>query len=275
MNQLEDTHFNLCHLIIQTITTFGENVVDSFADTTDEKTNNNNNSETIDEKTNFRQKICKTTQFIKHLNDGKFIKRTKSADELKQIVNSRFNNDQWNVSMEEMYNNYLNSITNFLQENDENIIDPLIKFGGKQNVFKLQSQVLYKYKNHEGKTGIKTRISIPKNTVIGQYIGAEYKYQEFLRTMNDPINLQNGYAFILNVDCKSDININQKVVIDGDAVSFMKPLVIYIRDCFISQCNIVFIPTWINGWPTIFIVSCKNIRKNEELLGHYFNQTIL
>lgn len=254
---------------MQTIITFGENALDSFAD---EKTNNNNNSHTTDEKTNITEKISQTIQFMKHLNDGKFIKRTKSAHELKQIINSRFNNDQWNISMQERYNNYFDSIANFLQNNDENIIDPLIKFGGKQNVYKLQSEVLYKYKNEDGKNGIKSRTSIAKNTVIGQYVGVEYKYEEFLTIMNDPINLQNGYAFILNVtNCKSDV----KVVIDGDAISFIKPLVIYIRDCLITQCNVEFIPTWINGWPSIFIVCCKNIRENEQLLGHYFNQTIL
>ena len=170
---------------------------------------------------------------------------------------------------------------------------------------KLQTEVLEKYKigNHprvialNGQYGIRARMDIPKHTVVGQYIGIEYLESEFHEAYSRTVQnaIKNIYAFTLSVGDNPTSNKNKsktsnnnypKIVID--ALGFKEEehksnTLIYINDCRSDISseqksnddtkfeNVMFAKVALNGWPSIFVITKREIKKGEELLGFYGN----
>merc|ERR1712228_955470 len=144
-----------------------------------------------------------------------------------------------------------------------------------------------------GRKGLKTDCNIPKNTVLGQYVGITVTKQEYKQIFehSNQYTLRNQFAFDQSVNvplnCNDKDAKRQKIelVIDGfglEEIENESNHICKINDCRLDiiNCknptnddenyhNVDFVQCEVNGWPMIFIVAIKNIKKNQELFGFY------
>ena len=290
------------------------------------------------------------------------IPRSVTLLQLKSYIRSMYDSNAWTVESIHSYsNNKIKCIIDYLCINNcEGSLNPIITINSKQEK---QTANIYKYliknstnKNLEGQYGIKASKYIPKNTVIGQYIGIELTSNQFsyIHDLTESHVASNQYAFeasfgislkkllysksknnfkikntpkrqietevFLSVDEKYDpprkrrkiskikyykeeaedeykaendisdlINKNgqikiDKIIIDGLAarkVNKFNNLIIFINDprnnlskkklnhAEQQKTNIVFHLVLVNGWPSVFAITSKDISKNDELLVDY------
>lgn len=169
---------------------------------------------------------------------------------------------------------------------------------------RLQTECLEKFRitnnvrvpSLNGQFGVRATMNIPKSTVVGQYIGVEYLESEFHAAYAGTTEsaLKNIYAFNLSVG-DNPTNSNKangrnqnvpKIVIDAHGFECDakgdKPMLIFVNDCrsdiSVTKTsedekveNVLFAKVSLNGWPSIFVITKRNILRGEELFGFYGN----
>jgi len=237
-------------------------------------------------------------------------KHTLGVDKLKQSVRAKYDTSKWKIEGDEDLYDYFDSILSFLNENEENVVLPQVLIMDEEVMedddeenysLYLQTDVMEKYMiesydrvpSLNGQFGIRAKMDIPRHTVVGQYIGVEYLEEEFHSAFSGTQEnaLKNIYAFTLSVGdnpttTKKEEKL-QKIVIDAHGFEVDangdKPLLIFINDCRkdISMENktsddqqienVLFAKVSLNGWPSIFVITKREIKKNEQLMGFYGN----
>mmetsp|Transcript_9778 Transcript_9778/g.14898 ORF Transcript_9778/g.14898 Transcript_9778/m.14898 type:complete len:458 (+) Transcript_9778:26-1399(+) len=135
----------------------------------------------------------------------------------------------------------------------------------------------FRVKALEGQQGVRAKQAIPIGTVIGEYTGTVYTEQEFKEVFDETneANIRNVYAFDLMVG-------QDRLVIDGYNDKKHNPL-ICINDCRMNiddelpsnsdeeKWNTEFRTCYIDGFPRVFVVCCKNIQAKQPLSIFYGN----
>jgi len=237
-------------------------------------------------------------------------KRTKGVDALKRSVRARYDTSKWKCEGDEELFPLFDAILSFLNENEEDVVAPFVLIGGEneESAPLPQSSVVEKYTIVEsarcpslkGQFGLRAKCRIPAATVLGQYTGVEYLEEEFHEIYagaNEALARKNIYAFTLSVTNRPSTRAESvggtgaeeahRIVVDALAFdrdeNGNKPLLIYINDCRrdISQTgksgedeqaeNVHFAKVSLNGWPSIFVVTKRDIMAGEQILGFYGN----
>lgn len=151
----------------------------------------------------------------------------------------------------------------------------------------------------DGQFGLRAKVDLAAMTVLGQYVGVEYLEDEFHAVFSGTQEdaMKNIYAFTLSVgDDPTNSKMKKqsagarsgpKIVIDPLGLDAngngLKPMVMMLNDCRtdISKAektkederaeNVLFAKVSLNGWPSIFVITKRDIKAGEELLGFYGN----
>ncbi|ETO09335.1 hypothetical protein RFI_28052 [Reticulomyxa filosa] len=164
-----------------------------------------------------------------------------------------------------------------------------------------------------GQIGIKAKMDIPKHTIIGQHYGVEFLCSEFewLYGGTSEEWQHNTYAHTINVkeetfnnylkltDKRQSRSQNNRsdttsvaIVIDPCSLrgTSQEPLLMFLNDCRLHiesvhateqdlmHENVEFLSCTLNGWPTLFAWTSKDVKKEEELFlyyGKYYNEIML
>ncbi len=130
-----------------------------------------------------------------------------------------------------------------------------------------------------------TRRKIPKNCVLGMYVGNEYLANEWSDKFDytEKDTQHRRYLYTMKVNDKT-------IVIDPMDAELIDSPLLYINDIRkdLTNCtnatsdeickqNIKFLEIEMDGWKSIFLISCKTIPRNTELLtdyGYIYPQTM-
>eukprot|EP01084_Bolivina_argentea_P126516 223999_1 len=173
--------------------------------------------------------------------------------------------------------------------NDNNNINPMTtnKLLLNQSVEKYIIRLPHRSPSLEGQYGVRAIIDIPKQTVLSRYIGFEMSNREwnncFDYSNKDMFHAQYLYTFDLDLDLECNDNGEDKRSVTIDPIEGGKSelLVLYINDCRKDiltanmshddnkhrNCKFVLIKN--KGWPSVFIVTTKNVRNGQELFIDY------
>ena len=136
-----------------------------------------------------------------------------------------------------------------------------------------------------GKFGVFASMKIPKNTVIGRYIGFECTNKEW----NEVYDYTNAdakhgeYLFSFNIDEKVEDNHDgsRQITIDPLHGNMNDLSLLYINDIranifesepteqdkALQNCKFIVVKEY--GWPVVFVITTKSIQKGKELLMDY------
>merc|ERR1712129_241916 len=146
-----------------------------------------------------------------------------------------------------------------------------------------------------GQYGIKTAMDIPKNTVFGQYIGAELSYNAFAKVFEGTADEHehNIYSMDLVIDeaeldkifsrkQKRQRDVKQNMfVVDPLIDERRNNLFPFVNDCRFDiddkemseadeqYFNAEFVGMSVNGWPQTYLIATKDMKKGEELNAYY------
>ena len=192
-------------------------------------------------------------------------------------------------------------VESFLQTNGEYNANPVLalKDEKRTNI----GSVIQKYKicdDHriaalKGQYGIRALVDIPKNAVLGQYIGAEISYNAFSKIFEGTAVEfdHNIYSLDLVIDDKQFRKILKKhhELCDDDKWFVVDPLIEneacngllfpFVNDCRMDidkkeptrednkYFNVEFVGMSVNGWPQTYLIATRDIEKGEELQTFY------
>ena len=125
---------------------------------------------------------------------------------------------------------------------------------------------------------------IPKNTIIGEYMGSMMTEKEWTQIFSDSRKDISNRAYIFSFEVKTNDGI-ARIFIDPIESNMDKgdsPMILlYINDIRKNimnrkatkkdqqRENARFLVVRINGWPKVFVITTKNISKNKEILIDY------
>ena len=254
-------------------------------------------------------------QFVKYERsedeEAQFVvnwRRTVGVQQLKESVRGGYDNGKWKCEGDNELYGYFDSILEFLNENEEDVVVPLILFpkdsdvamaGGHHDdedvATRPQHEVLEQFEigRHDrvqalnGQRGLRAKVDVPAMTVLGQYVGAEYLEEEFHAAFSGTAEFaaKNMFAFTLSVgDRKKTKGPLPTIVIDPlglEDPDGLKPVVMMLNDCRADISspdktaaderaeNVVFAKVSLNGWPTLFVITKRRVKAGEEILGFY------
>ena len=213
----------------------------------------------------------KALQFVQYdrsedasADDAQFVvnwRRTVAVQSLKERVRGGYDAGKWKCEGDNELYGYFDSILEFLNENEEDVVVPLILFpkdvamagalgvggggGDEDTVTRPQRAVLEQFEigRHDrvraldGQRGLRAKVDIPAMTVLGQYVGAEYLEAEFTAAFGGTAeeDRRNEFAFTLSVgDRKKAAGPLPQIVIDPlglQSVDGVRPMVMLLNDC--------------------------------------------
>ena len=225
---------------------------------------------------------------------------TKNVKRLYDELCTNYGDNMISDHHEELSESITKSIRKFLEINqDKNYINPLIQI--KRNTL-IQDKVMkkrvikkgYRIPELVGQYGIYANMNIPKDVVLGKYIGFECTNKEWGEIFDyTNADAKHGeYLYSFNIDQEMDDNH------DGSRQITIDPLegrlmdmhnngrgrdlkLLYVNDIRqdifnpepstedIAIQNTRFVVVKIFGWPSVFVITTKRIRKGKELLLDY------
>lgn len=186
--------------------------------------------------------------------------------------------------------------TNWKNKNYRNPLIPMFRSTWHQHDI-LEKRVIpkgHRIPELEGKYGVFTRRNVPKNKVIGRYVGMEMTNKEWNDTFDySDCDGQHGeylFTFAIDEDAEKSDDPRRKVTIDPLEGNMMdkyntgdveEMLLLYINDIRKNILNPVptpqdkrlqncaFVIAKVYGWPYVFVITTKRIVKGQELFIDY------
>ena len=228
---------------------------------------------------------------------------TEWSSNVKQLyleLKGNYGHEKVSQHIEKLDKKIKKSIIKFIDLNSEkDFLNPWVKIKGE--TLKLNDiinkeiiQSGHRIEELVGKYGIYASKDIPKNTVIGKYIGTEVTNKEWNEVFDySDCDVKHGeYLYTFHIDEKAQKNSieSRQVTIDPLEGNLMdvkgdgsgKDLkLLYINDMRQDIFNPTptkedkqlqntsFVVAKVYGWPWVFVVSIKDIKKGDELLLDY------
>eukprot|EP01083_Nonionella_stella_P094201 264229_1 len=223
-------------------------------------------------------------QFIISAKCDDGIERTKEVKQWKCQLNEQYHNQQiTNYTDGETITGTMNAnIDTFLRinRNDRDYTNPVTTLNGLSlNNIAERFIITAPHRSSAliGQKGVRSIMDMPKNVVLSRYIGLEMTNKEwndcFDYSNRDDLHGQYLYTFHLDE--------GKNITIDPVEGGKQRLLALYINDCrkdiFAdnlttedkANINCAFVVVRVYGWPTVFVVTTKGIKKGDELLLDY------
>ena len=253
--------------------------------------------------------ILKKEKILKTNKNKNYIKIARTFG-VKQLLISKLKifkpkNEKFSIIIFGKYQYLLKEITiyvsNNIKKNYDFKLNPNIFIHEKLRIFKYkQSDILQirEIKEHSkisllsNQYGVYNKIYLPKNTIIGTFIGCEYFENEY--NNNYINNIISFNLFPLKKSYKNgnkniNIDYNNKIILNCNNNKFKYfQFASYLNDSrsnfinnnnFMTQKdvenhNIDLIIIYLNGWPFLFLITNCNINKDTELMINYSQKQI-
>ena len=208
----------------------------------------------------FKRKIIYLSNEFELLdeNNNYFMKRTSDCNELKKLIATNHTNNCL-LKVPLRFKHLHSDIEKFIELNGEYLLNPQVTFpnGDKWELNKIfiDCQTV-----NSQEFGIKSTLNMPANVILSQCVGIEYLQEEVI---NKYIPNKNIFKLPIDYNDKKHHLIIDCHVYKDDT----RCIISNIRRCSSNaNANGIFLPILLKGWPTVFVITTKDIQKNEELL---------